>query len=80
MRDIVQSVGEVTLVIEAIRQAANEQHEGIALIGEAMVGIDQATQQNAAMVEESAAGAMSLREQTHHLRQALQGFKLGENF
>ena len=80
MRDIVQSVGDVTLVIEAIRQAANEQHEGIALISQAMVGIDQATQQNAAMVEESAAGAMSLREQTHHLRQALQGFKLGEDF
>ena len=80
MQDIVQSVDEVTLVIEAIRQAANEQHEGIALISAAMVGIDEATQQNAAMVEESAAGAMSLREQTHHLRQALQGFKLGDEY
>jgi methyl-accepting chemotaxis protein len=80
MRDIVQSVGEVTLVIEAIRTAANEQHEGIALISDAMVGIDQATQQNAAMVEESAAGAMSLREQTTHLRRALQSFKLGDDF
>jgi methyl-accepting chemotaxis protein len=80
MREIVQSVGEVTLAIEAIRHAANEQHEGIALISQAMVGIDQATQQNAAMVEESAAGALSLRAQTHHLRLALQSFKLGEDF
>jgi methyl-accepting chemotaxis protein len=76
MRDIVQSVGQVSQVIEQIRMAANEQHEGIGLISKAMSGIDRATQQNAAMVEESAAGAMSLSEETTHLQRAIALFKL----
>jgi methyl-accepting chemotaxis protein len=78
MREIVESVGQVSAVIEDIRMAANEQHEGIGLISAAMGGIDQATQQNAAMVEESAAGAMSLAEETQHLRSAVSVFKLGK--
>jgi methyl-accepting chemotaxis protein len=77
MQGIVSSVQEVAQVIDQIRAAADEQHEGIDLISTAMVGIDQATQQNAAMVEESAAGAMSLSDETQHLRQALAVFKLG---
>jgi methyl-accepting chemotaxis protein len=76
MQGIVSSVQEVAHVIDQIRAAADEQHEGIDLISAAMVGIDQATQQNAAMVEESAAGAMSLSDETQHLRQALAVFKL----
>jgi methyl-accepting chemotaxis protein len=77
MREIVASVGQVSSVIEQIRVAANEQHEGIGMISTAMGGIDQATQQNAAMVEESAAGAQSLVEQANHLRSAVAAFKLG---
>ena len=77
MRDIVQSVGELTEVIEEIRTAAHEQREGIDLIGEAMAGLDQATQQNAAMVEESAAGGMSLAEEAQHLRSAIAQFNTG---
>jgi methyl-accepting chemotaxis protein len=69
----------VSAVIEDIRLAANEQFEGIGLISVAMGGIDQATQQNAAMVEESAAGAISLAEETQHLRSAVSVFKLGRN-
>ena len=76
MQDILQSVGQVSVVIEEIRVAANEQHEGIDLISAAMGGIDQATQQNAAMVEESAAGAISLRDETSSLRLALEVFNL----
>lgn len=76
MRDIVQSVGQVTDVIAQIRTAANEQHEGINIIRVAMGGIDQATQQNAAMVEESAAGAESLAKEASHLREAVSRFKL----
>jgi methyl-accepting chemotaxis protein len=79
MQDIVASVGQVSAVIEEIRLAANEQHEGIDLISVAMAGIDQATQQNAAMVEESAAGAMSLSDETRHLREAIAVFKLAES-
>lgn len=77
MRDIVESVGQVTEVIEQIRNAALEQREGIELISKAMVGIDSATQQNAAMVEESTAGAMSLAEEAQHLRQAIAQFNTG---
>jgi methyl-accepting chemotaxis protein len=79
MREIVDSVGRFSAVIEDIRLAATEQQEGIELICAAMVGIDQATQQNAAMVEESAAGAMSLAEETQHLRSAVSVFKLKKN-
>jgi methyl-accepting chemotaxis protein len=76
MRDIVASVGQVAEVIENIRLAANAQHQGIGEISAAMGSIDQATQQNAAMVEESAAGAWSLAQETQHLRSALAVFKL----
>jgi methyl-accepting chemotaxis protein len=79
MQEIEESVGRVSAVIEDIRLAANEQFEGIGLISVAMGGIDQATQQNAAMVEESAAGAISLAEETQHLRSAVSVFKLGRN-
>ena len=80
MRDIVDSVGQVSVVIEQIRLAAHEQVEGIGLISTAMGGIDRATQQNAAMVEESAAGAMSLNEETGHLQRAVSLFKLASTF
>jgi methyl-accepting chemotaxis protein len=76
MRAIVQSVGQVSQVIEQIQQAAHSQNEGILLISKAMNGIDRATQQNAAMVEESAAGAMSLNDETTHLHRAIALFKL----
>jgi methyl-accepting chemotaxis protein len=78
MQDIVKSVGEVADVIEEIRVAANDQREGITLISAAMNGIDQATQQNAAMVEESAAGTLILSEETAQLHQALAGFRLDD--
>jgi methyl-accepting chemotaxis protein len=77
MREIVVSVGQVSTVIEEIRVAANEQLQGIEHINASMAGIDQATQENAAMVEESAAGALSLAQETQHLRSAVAVFKLG---
>ena len=83
MRDIVHSVGEVAETIETIRVAANDQSEGIGLIGVAMQSIDRSTQQNAAMVEESAAGALSLAEEAQRLRAAIAEFQLadtGETF
>ena len=76
MRDIVHSVGAVARVIEEIRVAANEQDEGLRLISQAMQGIDAATQQNAAMVQESAAGAHSLAEEAAHLDRAVAVFRV----
>jgi methyl-accepting chemotaxis protein len=76
MRDIVGRVREVSTAIESIRLAANEQLQGVIHIHAAMGGLDQATQQNAAMVEESAAGATSLEQETQHLRRAVAVFKV----
>jgi methyl-accepting chemotaxis protein len=76
MQEIVASVQNVSGIIEEIRVAANEQFEGIHLISLSMDGIDRATQQNAAMVEESAAGTRGLADEVSHLRGALTVFKL----
>jgi methyl-accepting chemotaxis protein len=76
MQEIVRSVEDVARIIEDIRAAASEQSESIHLISRAMEGIDEATQQNAAMVEESAAGTRSLAEEAGHLRAALAVFRL----
>ncbi|QTN28434.1 HAMP domain-containing protein [Rhodoferax sp. AJA081-3] len=76
MREIVSSVGNVSTVIEAIRVAANEQVEGIRAISAAMGGLDQSTQQNAAMVQESAAGARGLSAEADQLHAAVSVFRL----
>ncbi|HCX82455.1 MAG: hypothetical protein A3E00_02825 [Curvibacter sp. RIFCSPHIGHO2_12_FULL_63_18] len=76
MREMVAGVGLVVGVIQRIRAAAHEQLQGIGAISSAMAGIDQATQQNAAMVEESAAGTMSLAQETQQLRTAVRVFQL----
>jgi len=76
MQEIVASVQGVSRIIEDIRVAANEQFEGIHLISRAMDGVDRATQQNAAMVEESAAGTRCLADEVGRLRGALTVFKL----
>jgi methyl-accepting chemotaxis protein len=77
MQNIVQSVGQVTEVIEQIRIAAQQQREGIEHISQTMTGLDSATQQNVAMVEESTASAMSLAEEAQHLRSAIAQFNTG---
>jgi methyl-accepting chemotaxis protein len=76
MQEIVASVQGVSRITEDIRVAANEQSEGIHLISRAMDGVDQATQQNAAMVEQSAAGTRCLADEVGRLRGALTVFKL----
>jgi methyl-accepting chemotaxis protein len=80
MHEIVASVERVSGVIDAIRVAANDQHEGISLISAAMGGIDQATRHNAKMVERSVAGAQGLSQQTQHLRGAVSVFKLAGEY
>ncbi len=79
MREIVASVDQVSGVIEDIRLAAHEQHEGISLISTAMGGIDQATRQNAVMVQQSADGARGLAQQTQQLRGAIAAFTLPDD-
>jgi methyl-accepting chemotaxis protein len=76
MSDIVQSVRKVADVIGEITGASTEQSSGIAHVNQAIGNLDQMTQQNAALVEESAAAAESLREQADQLAQAVAVFKI----
>jgi len=76
MHDIVGSVQRVTDVISQISTASTEQNQEIADINEAIHALDQMTQQNAAMVEQSAAAAENLKEQAQRLAQIVAVFKL----
>ena len=76
MNEIVASIRRVTDIMGEISAASTEQSSGMAQIGEAVTQMDQATQQNAALVEESAAAAESLKTQAEHLVGAVAFFKL----
>jgi methyl-accepting chemotaxis protein len=76
MEEIVQSVRRVADVIGEITSAATEQSSGIAGVNEAIGNLDQMTQQNAALVEESAAAAESLREQADRMKEAVAVFRV----
>ena len=77
MHDIVTSVQRVSDLIGDIAAAAHEQRDGIGQINTAVGHLDTVTQQNAALVEESAAAAQSLRQQAQRLAQAVSVFKVG---
>jgi hypothetical protein len=66
----------VTDIMGEISAASSEQSSGVAQVGEAVTQMDQATQQNAALVEEMAAAAASLRGQANELVQAVAVFKV----
>lgn len=76
MEEIVESVQRVADVISEITAAASAQSAGIAEVNQAIGDLDQMTQQNAALVEESAAAAESLRDQADHMKQAVAVFKV----
>jgi len=77
MDEIVAEIQRVTQLIGAISNATAEQSTGIGQVGEAVTMLDRVTQQNAALVEQSAAAAESLRNQATQLAQAVSVFKLG---
>jgi methyl-accepting chemotaxis protein len=77
MQEIVASVGKVTGIVSAISTGADEQSRGIHEISAAVANVDQMTQQNAALVEESAAAAESLKEQARHLADVIATFRIG---
>ena len=76
MGEIVASVQRVTDIIGEITAASSEQSSGIGQINSAVTQLDQMTQQNAALVEESAAAAESLREQARKLASMVATFRL----
>lgn len=76
MTEIVSSVRRVSDIIGEISAAAAEQSSGISNVNHAVGELDQMTQQNAALVEQSAAAAQSLRDQAQRLEQAVSVFRL----
>ena len=76
MDEIVGSIQRVSNIVAEITSASVEQSSGVQNVGKAVTQMDQATQQNAAMVEESAAAAESLKSQAQQLVQAVAVFKL----
>jgi aerotaxis receptor len=76
MEQALSSVGEVNRVLDGIRIAADEQQRGVAQISEAVGHMDSITQQNAAMVEQLAASAQSLRGQVDEVNNSMRLFRL----
>jgi methyl-accepting chemotaxis protein len=76
MGHIVASVKQVNDIIERISVASTEQADGIAEVNRAVGQMDDMTQQNAALVEQAAAAAESLHEQTVNLARAVSVFKI----
>jgi methyl-accepting chemotaxis protein len=76
MGEIVASVQRVSDIIGEITTASSEQSAGIGQVNGSVVQLDQMTQQNAALVEESAAAAESLKDQAQKLAGAVGVFRL----
>ncbi|MBS7349928.1 MAG: MCP four helix bundle domain-containing protein [Comamonas sp.] len=76
MTDIVTQAQRVASLIAEISASTVEQSDGIDLVNTAIGQLDQTTQQNAAMVEESAAAAQTLQQQAQLLAQAVSVFRL----
>jgi methyl-accepting chemotaxis protein len=76
MAEVVTGIKRVTDLMGEISAASNEQSQGVAQVGEAVMQMDQVTQQNAALVEEMAAAASSLKSQAQELVETVAVFKL----
>ena len=76
MQEILASVQRVSSIIGEISTAAHEQSGGIGQVGTAVAELDRVTQQNAALVEQSAAAAASLKDQALQLQQVVQVFRV----
>jgi methyl-accepting chemotaxis protein len=76
MAEIVGAVRKVTDIMAEISAASSEQAAGIGQVGTTVGQLDEATQQNAALVEEAAASARSLEEQAGVLQRAVERFRL----
>ncbi|GME30809.1 MULTISPECIES: methyl-accepting chemotaxis protein [unclassified Pantoea] len=76
MSDIVSAVTRVTDIMGEIASASDEQSRGIDQVGQAVTEMDRVTQQNASLVEESAAAAASLEDQASRLSQSVSVFQI----
>ncbi len=77
MDEIVASVRRVSDLIGEITASSTEQRDGIGQVNQAVANLDQMTQQNAALVEESTAAATSMRDQAQRLAEVVAVFNVG---
>ncbi len=76
MQEVVASIQQVTGIMAGISTASAEQNGGVGLLGQAISQMDATTQKNTVLVEQSAATAAKLRDQTQQLLQTVAVFKL----
>lgn len=76
MQEVVTAIRRVTDIMSEISAASNEQAVGVSQVGEAILQMDQGTQQNAGLVEESAAAATVLKEQADQMVRAVSVFRI----
>jgi methyl-accepting chemotaxis protein len=78
MDEILRTVRQVNQLMGEISEASDVQNDGIEQVGRAIAHIDDATLQNAALVEQAAAAADTLKEQAHALHGAVAVFRVGD--
>jgi methyl-accepting chemotaxis protein len=76
MQELVANAGRMNELLAEISSAASEQSEGVAQVGSAVSELDRMTQQNAALVEQTAAAASALKDQAIGLASEVDSFKL----
>jgi len=76
MQQVVEGIAKVTAFMHDISAATHEQSEGIAQVNQAIISMDDVTQQNAALVEQAAAAAQAMQEQAHQLSELVSLFRL----
>lgn len=79
MSTIVDAVASVTHIMQEIAAASDEQSRGITQVSQAISEMDKVTQQNASLVEEASAAAVSLEEQAARLTEAVDVFRLNKH-
>nr|WP_280187216.1 methyl-accepting chemotaxis protein [Delftia sp. PS-11] len=75
MASVQEAIAKVSRMIGAISQSSGEQSSGVSDVNSAIVRIEEGTQQNAALVEQTSAAAQSLRRQAHQLVELMSRFK-----
>ncbi|MEG2279073.1 MAG: methyl-accepting chemotaxis protein [Comamonas sp.] len=80
MDEVVTAIRQVSDLVGEISAASKEQSQGVGQVSDAVAQMDQTTQQNAALVEESAAAAEGLKRQAQELVEAVSSFKVKQVF
>lgn len=79
LNEMTQSISEVHQMMQQISQASQEQSQGVGQVHQAIADIDGGTQQNAAMVEETAATSEAMKSQAEKLLQMVARFKMKQD-